>query len=56
MSKVLKRGLILGLILGLISFLGMGIIDMVVFSILALLLIIAAGISTIIHNQRVDKE
>lgn len=56
MSKVLKRGLILGLIIVLISFLGMGIIDMVVFSILTLLLIIAAGVSAIIHNQRIDKE
>ena len=56
MSKVLKRGLILGLIIVLISFVGMGIIDFVVFIILALLLIIAAGISTIIHNQRIDKE
>ena len=56
MSKVLKRGLVLGLAIVLISFLGMGIIDFVVFSVLALLLIIAAGVSAIIHNQRIDKK
>ena len=56
MSKVLKRGLILVLIIVLISFVGMGIIDFVVFSSLALWLIIAAGVSAIIHNQRIDKE
>ena len=56
MSKILKRGLILGLIIVLIGCIGMGIIDFVVFSILTLLLIIAAGVSAIIHNQRIDKE
>ena len=55
-SKVLKRGLILALSIVLISFVGMGIIDFVVFIILALLLIIAAGVATIVRNQRTDKE
>ena len=55
-KTALKRGLILGLILVLIACLGMGIIDFVVFGIIALLLIIAAGITTIVHNQRIDKE
>ena len=52
----LKRGLILGVIIALISLVGMGIIDFVVFGVLALLVIIAAGVATIVHNQKVDKE
>lgn len=56
MSKVLKRGLILALAIVLISFVGIGIVDFVVFIILALLLIIAAGVATIVRNQRTDKE
>lgn len=55
-KKIIKRGLILGLCIVLISLVGMGIIDIVVFAVLALLLIIAAGVSTIVHNQRIDKE
>lgn len=55
-KKIIKRGLILGLCIVLISLVGMGIIDFVVFVVLALLLIIAAGVSTLVHNQRIDKE
>ena len=55
-KKIIKRGLIIGLAIVLISLVGMGIIDIVVFAVLALLLIIAAGVSTIVHNQRIDKE
>ena len=55
-KKIIKRGLILGLCIVLISLVGMGIIDFVVFVVLALLLIIAAGVSTLAHNQRIDKE
>ena len=55
-KKIIKRGLILGLCIVLISLVGMGIIDFVVFSVLALLLIIAAGVSTLVHNQRIDRE
>ena len=55
-KSALKRGLILGVIIVLISLVGMGVIDFVVFAVLALLFIIAAGIATIVHNQKVDKE
>ena len=55
-KTALKRGLILGVIIVLISLVGMGVIDFVVFAILALLFVIAAGIATIVHNQRIDKE
>lgn len=55
-KKIIKRGLIIGLCIVLISLVGMGVIDFVVFAVLALLLIIAAGVSTIVHNQRIDKE
>ena len=55
-KKIIKRGLILGLCIVLISLVGMGIIDFVVFVVLALLLIIAAGVSTLVHNQRIDNE
>ena len=55
-KKIIKRGLIIGLCIVLISLVGMGVIDFVVFVVLALLLIIAAGVSTIVHNQRIDKE
>ena len=55
-KKIIKRGLIIGFAIVLISLVGMGIIDIVVFAVLALLLIIAAGVSTIVHNQRIDKE
>ena len=55
-KKIIKRGLILALVIVLISLVGMGIIDIVVFGVLALLLIIAAGVSTLVHNQRIDKE
>ena len=55
-KKIIKRGLILGLCIVLISLVGMGIIDFVVFVVVALLLIIAAGVSTLVYNQRIDKE
>lgn len=55
-KKIIKRGLILALVIVLISLVGMGIIDIVVFGVLTLLLIIAAGVSTLVHNQRIDKE
>lgn len=55
-KKIIKRGLIIGLCIVLISLVGMGVIDFVVFVVLALLLIIAAGVSTLVHNQRIDKE
>ena len=55
-KKIIKRGLIFGLCIVLISLVGMGIIDFVVFSVLALLLIIAACVSTLVHNQRIDRE
>ena len=55
-KKIIKRGLILGLCIVLISLVGMGIIDFAVFAVLALLLIIAAGVSTLVHNQRIDRE
>ena len=55
-KKIIKRGLILALVIVLISLVGMGIIDIVAFGVLTLLLIIAAGVSTLVHNQRIDKE
>ena len=55
-KKIIKRGLILALVIVLISLVGMGIIDIVVFGIIALLFIIAAGVATLVHNQRIDKE
>ena len=55
-KTALKRGLILGFIIVLIACLGMGIIDIVVFGVIALLVLIAAGVATIVHNQKVDKE
>lgn len=55
-KKIIKRGLILALVITLISLVGMGVIDFVVFSVIGLLVLIAAGVSTIAHNQRIDKE
>lgn len=55
-KKIIKRGVILALVITLISLVGIGIIDFVVFVVLALLLIIAAGVSTLVHNHRIDKE
>ena len=55
-KTALKRGLILGIIIVLISLVGMGVIDLVVFGVLVLLFIIAAAVATIAHNQNVDKE
>ena len=55
-SKILKRGVILGLIIVLIACLGMGIIDITVFAIIGLLVLILAALMTIIHNQRSGKE
>lgn len=54
MKKAIRRGLILGLIIVLVSFLGMGIIDITMFAIIGLLVLILAGVMTIIHNQRGD--
>ena len=53
-KTALKRGLILGVIIVLIACVGMGIIDFTVFAIIALLVLILAGIMTLIHNQRGD--
>lgn len=55
-KKIIKRGVILAIIITLISLVGMGVIDFVVFAIIGLLVLIAAGVSTIVHNQRIDKE
>ena len=55
-KKIIKRGLILALVITLISLVGMGVIDFVVFAIIGLLVLIAAGVATIAHNQRIDKE
>lgn len=55
-KKIIKRGVILAVIISLISFVGMGVIDFVVFAVIGLLVLIAAGVATIAHNQRIDKE
>ena len=55
-KKIIKRGVILALVITLISLVGMGVIDFVVFAIIGLLLLIAAGVSAIAHSQRIDKE
>ena len=55
-KKIIKRGVILAIIITLISLVGMGVIDFVVFAIIGLLVLIAAGVATISHNQRIDKE
>lgn len=55
-KKIIRRGVILAVIISLISLVGMGVIDFVVFSIIGLLLLIAAGVATIAHNQKIDKE
>ena len=55
-KKIIKRGVILAIIITLISLVGMGVIDFVVFAIIVLLVLIAAGVSTIAHNQKIDKE
>lgn len=55
-KKIIRRGVILALVITLISLVGMGVIDFVVFAIIGLLVIIAAGIATIAHNQRIDKD
>ena len=49
--KILKRGLILGLLLVLVAFLGMGIIDFVVFAIIGLLILILAAVMTLVHRK-----
>ena len=54
-GKIIKRGIIIALAVTLISMAGMGIIDFYVFLIIGLLVLIAAGISTFVHNQRIDK-
>lgn len=51
MKKAIIRGIILGFCIVLISLLGMGVIDIVVFGIIALLVLILACLATIIHNQ-----
>ena len=53
-KTALKRGLILGVIIVLIACLGMGIIDFTVFAIIGLLVLILAGVMTLVHNQRGD--
>ena len=55
-KKIIKRGVILAVVISLISLVGMGIIDYVVLIVIGLLLQIAAGITTLVHNQKVDKE
>lgn len=55
-GKILKRGIILALVVTLISLVGMGVIDIITFVIIGLLVLIAAGVATIAHNQRIDKE
>lgn len=55
-GKIIKRGLIIAVAISVISLVGMGIIDFYVFLIIGLLVLIAAGISTLVHNQRIDKE
>ena len=55
-KKIIKRGVILAVIISMISLVGMGVIDFVVFAVIGLLVLIAAGVSTIAHNQRIDKE
>ena len=55
-KKIIKRGVILAIIITLISLVGMGVIDFVVFAIIGLLVLIAAGVSTIAYNQKIDKE
>ena len=55
-KKIIKRGAILAVIITLISLVGMGVIDFVVFAVIGLLVLIAAGVATLVHNQKVDKE
>ena len=55
-KKIIKRGVILAVIISLISLVGMGVIDFVVFAVIGLLVLIAAGVATIAHNQRIDNE
>ena len=55
-KNIIKRGVILAIIITLISLVGIGVIDFVVFAIIGLLLLIAAGVATIAHNQKIDKE
>ena len=53
-KKILKRGIIIGLLIVLVAFLGMGIIDIVVFAIIGLLVLILAAIMTLVHNRKDD--
>jgi len=55
-KKIIRRGVILALVITLISLVGMGVIDIVAFAVIGLLVIIAACVSTLVHNQRIDKE
>ena len=55
-KKIIKRGVILALVITLISLVGMGVIDFVVFAVIGVLVLIAAGVATIANNQRIDKE
>lgn len=55
-KKIIKRGFILSVCIALISLVGMGLVDFFTFCVLALLVIIAAGVCTLVHNQRIDKE
>ena len=55
-KQIIKRGLILAVCIALISLVGMGLVDFVSLAVVALLIIIAAGVCTLVHNQRIDKE
>lgn len=55
-KKAILRGLILAVVITLIALVGFGVIDFIVFAIIGLLVLIAAGVATIAHNQRVDKD
>ena len=54
-GKIIKRGIIIALAVTLISMAGMGILDFYVFLVIGLLVLIAAGISTLVNNQSMDK-
>ena len=53
-GKIFKRGIILAAVITLISLVGMGVIDIVAFGIIALLILIAACVATLVHNQNVE--
>ena len=53
-KKIVKRGVVLALAVSLISLVGMGVIDVFVFGIIAFVVLVLACLSTIIHNQKAD--